>query len=111
MSQEITIYAATATGDTFEAIQVPTDIQLSLMEVLKGSGYDIEAVCGGMALCATCHCHILENMDKLDEPSDDEWDMLDTLPVVEDNSRLSCQIPISEAIDGLKLRVIGDTEA
>ena len=90
---------------TLRAIEVPTDMNLNLMEVLKASEYDIEAACGGMALCATCHIEILQGMEKLDQRTDAELDMLDTLPVVLDNSRLACQIKVSDALQNVVLRL------
>jgi len=90
-----------------EVHEFPTDVNLSLMEALKASGYPIEATCGGMALCATCQVEILEGMEKLTEPKEAELDMLDTLPVLLEGSRLSCQIRVNDQIDGLKLRIIG----
>lgn len=81
-------------------IDVPTDIGLNLMEVMKASGLPVEGTCGGMALCASCHCYI-RSEHELSEPSDDELDMLDQALGVEDESRLACQIKISKEIDGL----------
>jgi ferredoxin len=86
-------------------IEVPTDINLNLMEVLKGSDYPIEAACGGMALCATCHIEVLQGIEKLCSRTDAELDMLDTLPVVLENSRLSCQIKVTDALEGVVLRL------
>jgi ferredoxin len=86
-------------------IEVPTDINLNLMEVLKASDYEIEAACGGMALCATCHVEILEGAEKLNSRTDAELDMLDTLPVVLKNSRLACQIKINEGLENAVLRL------
>lgn len=86
-------------------IEVPDGVQLSLMEVLKASEYDIMATCGGMALCATCHISVLEGMENLGERTDNELDMLDTLPAADDNSRLSCQIQLDRSLDGLKIKV------
>lgn len=86
-------------------IEVPDGIQLSLMEVLKASEYDIMATCGGMALCATCHISVVDGMEKLGEQTDNELDMLDTLPYADEASRLSCQIQIDRALDGLKIKV------
>ncbi len=86
-------------------IEVPDGVQLSLMEVLKASEYDIMATCGGMALCATCHITVLEGMEKLDERTENELDMLDTLPYADDASRLSCQIQLDRSLDGLKIKV------
>ncbi|HCN83214.1 MAG TPA: ferredoxin, partial [Sphingobacteriaceae bacterium] len=59
-------------------LDIPEGISLSLMEVLKGSDYNILATCGGMALCATCHVQVLEGLDKLPSPADPELDILDT---------------------------------
>lgn len=86
-------------------IEVPTDMNLNLMEVLKASDYDIEAACGGMALCATCHIEVLEGFENLGERTDAELDMLDTLPAVLDHSRLACQIKISEALENAVIRL------
>lgn len=86
-------------------LEVPDGINLSLMEVLKASDYDILATCGGMALCATCHVLVLEGMDALEPRADAELDMLDTLPDANDQSRLACQIRLNPALDGLKIRV------
>jgi 2Fe-2S ferredoxin len=90
-----------------EIHEFPTDVNLSLMEALKASGYPIEATCGGMALCATCQVEILEGMDQLPEPKEAELDMLDTLPILLDGSRLACQIRVNDSINGIKLRIIG----
>lgn len=89
-----------------QSIEVPTDINLSLMEVLKASDYPILATCGGMALCATCHVEVLKGGESLGEPSDDELDMLDTLPDADANSRLSCQIKIGSHLEGAHFRVL-----
>lgn len=86
-------------------IEVPTDMNLNLMEVLKASDYPIEAACGGMALCATCHIEVLEGFDQLSPHTDVELDMLDTLPAVLDKSRLACQIKVTTALDGVVVRL------
>ena len=92
-----------------ENILSPTDMNLSLMEVLKASNYDILATCGGMALCATCHIEVLNDVN-LSEMEDAEMDMLDTLPNAGVNSRLSCQIRVNDEIDGLKIKILGSGE-
>lgn len=95
-------------GQTRE-LEIPADINLSLMEVLKASGYNILATCGGMALCATCHVQVLEGLEKLGPSTNDmELDMLDTLPDAGFDSRLSCQIRISKQLDGLAVKIRGD---
>lgn len=86
-------------------IEVPEDINLSLMELLKASDYPIEATCGGMALCATCYVEILQGQEQLGGATDVELDMLDTLPSANDRSRLACQIRVSPALQDVVLRI------
>ena len=74
------------------------------MEVIRDWGLDIKAECGGACSCATCHVYVDEKwIEMLDAPTDEEENMLDTAPDVEANSRLSCQILMSEELDGLRL--------
>ncbi len=89
-------------------MEIPTDISMNLMEVLKGEGYPILATCGGMALCATCHVQVLEGFNQLGEPNPDEADMLDTLPYLTATSRLSCQIKVQKLNDGMIFKVLGE---
>ena len=66
----------------------------------------IVAECGGACSCATCHVHVGEEwMEKVGKPSPMEEDMLDFAFDVRPNSRLSCQIKVSDALDGLIVRV------
>ena len=81
-----------------QTIEVPEDMNLNLMEVLKASDYPIEATCGGMALCATCYVEVLEGKGELGTATDAELDMLDTLPSANPNSRLACQIKITPVL-------------
>lgn len=82
-----------------------------VMEIIRDHGLPIKAECGGCASCATCHVYVDESwLDKLHEPRDDEMDLLDTAPDVRDNSRLSCQILMSEELDGLKLTLAPGSE-
>lgn len=106
MDNTITVFIEGNEGELFP-IETPTDMGLNLMEVLKGSGFPIEATCGGMALCATCHVEILKNPG-LHDPKEAELDMLDTVPNLTENSRLACQIRPEEGLDGLALRILGD---
>ena len=85
-------------------LEAPTDMNLNLMEVLKSYELPVEGTCGGMALCASCHCYV-ESEHELKEQSEDEEDMLDQAFFVEDNSRLSCQIRIQEELDGLEVKL------
>lgn len=89
-------------------IDAPTDMSLSLMEVLKANEYDVLATCGGMALCATCCVDVLEGEENLPEMSDDEYAMLDTLPDLLPNSRLACQLKLANDMNNLKVRLHAD---
>lgn len=88
-------------------VKVPTDVNLNLMEILKASEYEILATCGGIALCATCHVEVMEGGNDLPAPSDQELDMLDTLPDADDSSRLACQLYLGEKNNGLFVRIKG----
>ena len=80
------------------------DTNSTLMEIIRDAGLDIEAICGGCCACATCHCYIGEEwIDKISTPDDDEESMLDQAFDIKKNSRLSCQIPFSEELDGITL--------
>lgn len=105
MNDEIIRIQVEGPGGQHRELEIPDGINLSLMEVLKASEYDILATCGGMALCATCHIQVTEGLEMLDERSDSELDMLDTLPNADDDSRLACQIKVGPQINGLKIRV------
>lgn len=82
-----------------------------VMEIIKDYGLDLKAECGGACCCATCHVYVDPKwIDKLYDMLDEEEDMLDGAIDVRDNSRLSCQILMSEALDGLKLTIAPGTE-
>jgi ferredoxin len=89
-------------------IELPDDMNLSLMEGLKASDYNILATCGGMALCATCHVEVLKGGDELPAMNDAEMDMLDTLPDATPDSRLACQLRITETMNGMIFRIRGE---
>ncbi|MCQ6959630.1 2Fe-2S iron-sulfur cluster-binding protein [Mucilaginibacter aquariorum] len=86
-------------------IEIPEGINLNLMEVLKGSDYPILATCGGMALCATCRVQVINGAEQLPPPGDAELDILDTLPFVDESSRLSCQLRVNESLEGCLFRI------
>lgn len=100
---EITVTIIDREGVSHE-LKAPTDMNMNIMEVCKAYELPVLGECGGMAMCATCQCY-LESDTELPEQSDDELDMLDQAFHVEDNSRLGCQIHISEEIDGIVLRL------
>lgn len=100
---DIKVYIIDREGVEHELI-APTDMNMNIMEVCKSYDLPVAGECGGMAMCATCQCY-LESDHELEEQSDAELDMLDQAFHVKDNSRLGCQIPISEEIDGIRLRL------
>lgn len=83
---------------------------LSVMEVIRDAGIDeILALCGGCCSCATCHVHVdPEFAAKLPKMSPDEDYLLDSTSDRDEYSRLSCQIPFSDALDGLRVRVAAE---
>ena len=90
------------------AVEVPEEINLNLMEVLKASEYPILATCGGMALCATCQVEVAYGIENLPSPTDVELDMLDQLPKATAQSRLACQIKIHENLNGAVFNLSAD---
>lgn len=89
-----------------QTVEVPEGINLSLMEVLKASDYPVLATCGGMALCATCHVEVEQGLEKLNDATDTELDMLDTLPDASSSSRLACQIKIGPHLEGMVFKLM-----
>jgi ferredoxin, 2Fe-2S len=89
------------------AREVQADNGLSLMEVIRDNGFDeLLALCGGCCSCATCHVHIdAAYVDKLPAMSEDENDLLDSTDSRNETSRLSCQVPVSDALDGLTVTI------
>ena len=62
-------------------------------------------VCGGMAMCASCQVYVINGAEKLVEMGAEEDAMLAEAFHVQDNSRLGCQIHITEEIDGLEVQI------
>ena len=85
-------------------LEGPTDMNMNMMELCKSYELPVEGTCGGMAMCASCHMYVTSHHE-LPERSDDEEDMLDEAFNVEDNSRLGCQIQLSNDIDGLEVEL------
>jgi len=87
--------------------EVDARVGISLMEVAKQHGVaGIVAQCGGACACATCHVYIERGwLDRLDPPEDMELGMLESAFEPGLGSRLSCQIPVTAALDGLEVRV------
>ncbi|THF48539.1 2Fe-2S iron-sulfur cluster binding domain-containing protein [Flavobacterium supellecticarium] len=106
MSQDVTIIITDREGAVHE-VQAPTDMNMNIMELVRAYELAPEGtigICGGMAMCASCQCYILNDVD-LPEMNDDEEAMLSEAFNVKDNSRLGCQIHITEALNGLQLEL------
>lgn len=85
-----------------QRITVDAKNGLSVMEVATGEDLAMPAACGGNCACASCHVIIDDAWyDKLPAPSDEEEDLLDSAQDLTNTSRLSCQIPLTEDLDGL----------
>ena len=82
-----------------------------IMEIIRDHGLPIKAECGGACACGTCHVYVDDAwQDKLYPMQGEEEEMLDLAFGVDDRSRLSCQIIMSEALDGLKLTLAPGSE-
>lgn len=87
--------------------EVHAEVNTSLMQAAVDNGIDaILAECGGACSCATCHCYIDEAwQSKTGTPDDMEESMLDCVVDREAGSRLSCQIQVTEDMEGLVVRL------
>jgi ferredoxin, 2Fe-2S len=89
------------------ARDVQAENGLSLMEVIRDNGFDeLLALCGGCCSCATCHVYVDNDFGgTLPAMSEDENDLLDSTDSRNDQSRLSCQIPVSDGLEGLTVTI------
>ena len=104
MPVDVTIKITDREGITHE-VQAPTDMNMNVMELV--CAYELApegtiGLCGGMAMCASCQCYVLNQVD-LPERNEDEDAMLSEAFNVKDNSRLGCQIYITNALEGLEI--------
>lgn len=83
---------------------------LTVMEVIRDAGIDeLLALCGGCCSCATCHVHVDPAFAGVVAPmGEDENDLLDSSDHRDERSRLSCQIPFGDALDGLKVTIAAE---
>ncbi|PIE50590.1 MAG: ferredoxin [Flavobacteriales bacterium] len=106
MATDVNIKITDRQGVTHEIV-APTDMSMNLMEVIRS--YELAedgeiGVCGGMAMCASCQVYVLNDFP-LPEMQDEEDAMLAEAFHVEDNSRLGCQIHITEELEGLEVEM------
>ena len=93
-------------GVTHE-VDAPTDMNMNVMELVRAYELAPEGtigICGGMAMCASCQCYVLNDVE-LPVKSDDEEAMLSEAFNIKENSRLGCQIHITPEIEGLKIEL------
>ena len=90
-----------------EEKQIDASAGVSVMEAIRDNGFDeLLALCGGCCSCATCHVYVDPAFaDKVNPLGEDENDLLDSTDHRTENSRLSCQLEISDALDGLKVTI------
>jgi 2Fe-2S ferredoxin len=82
----------------------------TVMEIIRDGGLDeLLALCGGCLSCATCHVHVEPGFAALlPAISEDENDLLDASDHRDETSRLSCQIPMSDALAGLRVTIAAE---
>lgn len=86
--------------------EVDAPLGLSVLEIAHRHGVDIEGACEGSLACSTCHV-VVDGawFGKLATPTEDEEDMLDLAFDLQETSRLGCQIIMTEALDGLVVKL------
>ena len=99
-----TLIVTSASG---EERTIAADEGLTLMEAIRDNGFDeLLALCGGCCSCATCHVHIdPAYFDQLPTMSADENDLLDSSDQRNEYSRLSCQVPVTDVLEGCKVTI------
>jgi len=106
MPQDIHITIVDREGVSHKVL-APTDMNMNLMELVRSYELAPEGsigLCGGMAMCASCQCYVT-TPHELPEISDEEEAMLFEANHTKDNSRLGCQIPITDNLEGLRVQL------
>jgi 2Fe-2S ferredoxin len=85
-------------------IEIPSGVELNMMEICTAAELPLNSFCGGLALCGHCHVYVLSN-HVLPVKTHQEEETLDKLVNTKSNSRLGCQIKINNALHGLKLQL------
>lgn len=97
----------TVTTREGETSDIEVDDGITVMEALRDNGFDeMLALCGGCCSCATCHVYVDDTAGgELAAMSEDEDDLLESSDHRNETSRLSCQIPITSDLDGMKVTI------
>jgi ferredoxin-2, mitochondrial len=104
----ITVRFISADGETVSEVSAKAGDRL--LEVGQNDGQPLEGTCEGQMACSTCHVLVdAEWFPKLSKASEEEEDMLDLAAGATRTSRLSCQIMLTEALDGLTVRLPGES--
>jgi 2Fe-2S ferredoxin len=90
-----------------DVTDVPAEDGMTVMEIIRDAGFDeLVARCGGSMACATCHVYVDPSFqDRLPAQSEDESDLLDDSDHRLPESRLSCQIPFTPELEGLRVTI------
>ena len=100
------IFVEDRTGVTHE---LNAEEGLTLMEIIRDAGLDIEAACGGCCACATCHIYINKDwLNQVPKKEDEEESMLDQAFEVTIESRLGCQIEFNHNYSGIRLKLAAE---
>lgn len=89
------------------AVEFDAAAGTSLMEAIRDTaGLEMEGACNGCMQCSTCHVYVAQDwFGKIGKPSESELDLLDNALDTKDNSRLACQIMLSEAHSGIQVEI------
>ena len=93
-----------------QVLELPGTPDATVMEIMRDGGIDeIIALCGGNCACATCHVHVDPSwLARLPPMQEDESELLDNSSDRDATSRLSCQIPFTDELDGLAVTVAAE---
>ncbi|WP_299253533.1 2Fe-2S iron-sulfur cluster-binding protein [uncultured Lacinutrix sp.] len=104
--EDVTLHITDREGKK-HSVLAPTDMAMNIMEVIRSYELAPEGtigICGGMAMCASCQCYVNSD-NEINAMEDEEDAMLSEAFNVKDNSRLSCQIPITDALHNLEIEL------
>ena len=85
---------------------VESDVGFSVMDILQRHKYDVAAICGGCCSCGTCHVRVHPDwLGKTGRATEAEQDLFDIEEGTDERSRLSCQVEMSDSLDGIVVEV------